>query len=65
MPSCRSCSSAVPSGQNLCSMCYGDPDYGRDGYYRKFLEDQELEEAYRQKQLDDEEYFRRLREEQP
>jgi hypothetical protein len=33
-------------------MCYGDPDYGRDGYYRRYL--QEAEEAA---------YYRRMEEE--
>jgi len=22
-------------------MCYGDPEYGRDGYYRQWLEEQD------------------------
>jgi hypothetical protein len=29
-------------------MCYGDPEYGRDGYYREWL--QEQEEIHRQEQ---------------
>lgn len=42
MAHCTSCGSPIPEGQGKsCSMCYGDPDHGRDGYYRKFLEDSE------------------------
>ena len=43
MSSCMMCGSPIPDGQNCCSMCYGDPDYGRDGYYRQWLEEQERE----------------------
>jgi hypothetical protein len=25
-------------------MCYGDPDHGRDGYYRQWIEQQQQEE---------------------
>lgn len=35
---CVCCGLPVPVGQRICSMCYGDVDYGRDGYYRKMLE---------------------------
>lgn len=41
MGNCGSCGSSVPDGQPVCSMCYGDPEYGRDGYYRQWLEEQE------------------------
>ncbi len=37
---CRSCGVSIPEGQKFCSMCYGDPGYGRDGLYQKWLEDQ-------------------------
>lgn len=41
MPNCTSCGSSIPEGQgSSCSMCYGDPDHGRDGYYAKWLQDQ-------------------------
>ena len=37
--SCSCCGSAIPKGQGgVCSMCYGDVDYGNDGYYREWLE---------------------------
>ena len=35
---CAMCGLPVPEGQRVCSMCYGDIDYGRDGYYREFME---------------------------
>jgi len=41
---CRSCGISIPDGQNFCSMCYGDPAYGRDGYYEDYLREQEEEQ---------------------
>jgi len=42
MSSCTSCGSPIPDGQgHSCSMCYGDPAYGRDGYYAEYLQRQE------------------------
>jgi len=42
MPCCTSCGSPIPEGQGKsCSMCYGDIDYGRDGYYRQMVEEEE------------------------
>ena len=39
---CRSCGIWVPSGQGgICSRCYGDPYYGRDGYLLQELEAEE------------------------
>ena len=43
MASCVMCGSSIPEGQRTCSMCYGDPDHGRDGYYRAHLERAEQE----------------------
>ena len=40
---CVMCGSPIPDGQNCCSMCYGDPGYGRDGYYQEWLEERECE----------------------
>ena len=37
---CIQCGSPIPEGQHVCSMCYGDPEYGRDGYYRRWLEEE-------------------------
>ena len=31
-------------------MCYGDPDHGRDGLYRKWLEDQAQAEQMAQEE---------------
>lgn len=46
MSTCTSCGATVPDGQNLCSMCYGDPEYGNDGYYKKWLDDMVMQAAY-------------------
>lgn len=41
---CTSCGSPIPEGQGRsCSMCYGDIDYGSDGYYRAYMEAQPQE----------------------
>ena len=55
MSYCTSCGASVPNGQRVCSMCYGDPDYGSDGYYRDYIEEQlsreaELEQLQRQEE---------------
>ena len=40
---------AYPEGQgSSCSMCYGDPFYGRDGYALRMLEEQTEQEHHRQ-----------------
>jgi len=42
MPNCTSCGSKIPEGQGeSCSMCYGDIDHGKDGYYREWAERQQ------------------------
>lgn len=39
---CTSCGERIPPGQGRsCSMCYGDINHGRDGYYRDWAERQE------------------------
>ena len=40
---CVMCGSVIPDEQTCCSMCYGDPSYGSDGYYEQWLRDQERE----------------------
>ena len=40
MSYCSSCGSKIPDGQRVCSMCYGDIDYGSDGYYRQWAEEE-------------------------
>jgi len=48
MPYCTSCGSFIPEGQGKsCSMCYGDIDHGKDGYYRAWMEEQERREQER------------------
>ena len=41
MGSCSSCGISIPEGQSVCSMCYGDPAYGRDGHYEEWLSQEE------------------------
>jgi hypothetical protein len=50
---CSSCGAPVPDGQSSCSMCYGDPDYGRDGYYREWIEAENEAEAAATQQAED------------
>ena len=50
MGHCSSCGVFIPNGQKVCSMCYGDPDYGNDGYYRKWLEDEEKRRFFQKKE---------------
>ena len=38
MKNCVQCGMQIPKGQRVCSMCYGDIDYGRDGEYRRQAE---------------------------
>jgi len=51
MAKCVSCGSPIPEnqGSKVCSMCYGDPCHGRDGYYQDWIERQ-----YRQEQENNE-----------
>ena len=36
---CVNCGSPVPHGQrSICSMCYGDINYGSDGYYQQWTD---------------------------
>ena len=45
MANCSSCGSRIPDGQGRsCSMCYGDPGWGKDGYYQQWIEDQQRAE---------------------
>jgi len=41
MSNCSMCGAPVPDSQKVCSMCYGDPGYGTDGYYEEYLQEQE------------------------
>lgn len=52
--SCTSCGVSVPEGQRSCSMCYGDPYYGRDGYYLAFLEEQARQAEVEPQQMEQE-----------
>jgi hypothetical protein len=54
MASCVQCGSAVPEGQRCCSMCYGDPYYGKDGYYLAYLEEQDRQHQEQQQEIEQE-----------
>jgi hypothetical protein len=47
MAKCVMCGSPLPDnqGSRTCSMCYGDVDHGKDGYYREWLERRAKETA--------------------
>ena len=47
MSNCSQCGISILNGQRTCSMCYGDPDHGTDGYYRDEMERQDREEQER------------------
>lgn len=50
MASCVMCGSSIPDnqGSSSCSMCYGDPYHGKDGYYLAELERAERERQERE-----------------
>jgi len=50
MPYCVMCGNPIPEnqGSRTCSMCYGDVDHGKDGYYRKILEEEYQEKEREQ-----------------
>lgn len=47
---CKMCGIEIPNGQKFCSMCYGDPYYGKDGYYLQMLNDEWEREQRRQQE---------------
>ncbi len=53
MARCVSCGEPVPEGQKTCSMCYGDPDHGRDGYYKRQQEQERRREPEQEDWGDD------------
>lgn len=53
---CTSCGASIPEGQGKsCSMCYGDIDHGRDGYYREWMEQQWWQEQDQQREQEQDE----------
>ena len=44
MNNCCMCGASIPEGQRICSMCYGDVDHGRDGYYEEYMRSHEPEQ---------------------
>lgn len=51
MASCVQCSVSIPDTQTVCSMCYGDPHYGSDGYYLEWLRRDEMEQDRRRQEI--------------
>lgn len=47
---CSDCGSPIPDDQHVCSMCYGDIDYGHDGYYRQWAEQQDANQEEEQEE---------------
>lgn len=47
MANCVDCGSPLPAnqGSRTCSMCYGDINHGKDGYYRDWAERQNERES--------------------
>ena len=41
MGNCTQCGSQIPDNQRVCSMCYGDIAYGKDGHYQRWAEEQQ------------------------
>jgi len=37
---CSCCGTPITDGQKVCSMCYGDIGYGKDGYYEEWARNQ-------------------------
>ncbi len=52
MNACTMCGSVVPDGQEVCSMCYGDPSYGSDGYYQNYLDGQEKKARRKEQEIE-------------
>lgn len=53
---CKSCGIEVPSGQRFCSVCYGDPNYGRDGYFRRQMEEDALQQEQESESVKEEKH---------
>ena len=52
MANCTMCGVSIPDGQTTCSMCYGDPGHGADGYYQAFLDEVYQREDYERQQAE-------------
>jgi len=49
---CASCGAPIPDNQKFCSMCYSDPEYGSDGYYRDWLNEMYRQEAEQAQEIE-------------
>jgi uncharacterized membrane protein YvbJ len=52
MKYCVMCGAPIPDnqGSKTCSMCYGDIDHGKDGYYREWAEREERQRQQEQQE---------------
>lgn len=50
MNACHRCGLNIPDAQEVCSMCYGDPFYGTDGYYLEYIQKMEQQESMRREE---------------
>lgn len=55
MANCSMCGSEIPDGQRVCSMCYGDPGHGSDGYYQNWLDEQQRQHDEQRQEEQEEE----------
>lgn len=53
MGQCLQCSSSVPDGQSICSMCMGDINHGEDRYYENWA----MEQIEKEQESNDQERF--------
>lgn len=51
---CVSCGEPIPDGQRTCSVCYGDPYHGRDGYLLQMMEEDWQQQEYEQQRAEEE-----------
>ncbi len=50
---CSQCGSSIPEGQSICSMCMGDINHGKDGYYQHWAEEQERKREMEESEQED------------
>jgi len=51
---CSSCGNPIGDNQgSSCSMCYGDIDWGTDGYYREWAEQQSRRDHEKQQEREE------------
>jgi len=53
MQNCVMCGAQIPDnqGSKTCSVCYGDPYHGKDGYLLRIMEDEYERELAKQAEI--------------